>query len=64
MPNTSRIANGFKVEVKQFTSQSKRPWLPAPAGGFEFAARFYGPATPVIDGRYDMPGVARAAYAA
>lgn len=37
----------------------RRNWLPAPARGFEFAERFYGPATPVIDGSYDMPGVVR-----
>jgi hypothetical protein len=33
--------------------------LPAPKVGFQFTARFYGPATSLIDGSYDMPGVVR-----
>ena len=33
--------------------------LPAPKVGFQFTARFYGPATTLIDGSYDMPGVVR-----
>jgi len=27
--------------------------------GFRFTARFYGPATSLIDASYDMPGVVR-----
>jgi hypothetical protein len=34
-------------------------WLPAPKEGFRFAARFYGPYAPLIDGGYNMPGVVR-----
>ena len=34
-------------------------WLPAPKGEFQFAARFYGPHGPLIDGSYNMPGVMR-----
>lgn len=34
-------------------------WLPAPKDGFQFAARFYGPYAPLIDGSYKMPGVVR-----
>jgi hypothetical protein len=30
-------------------------WLPAPDGSFRFAARFYGPKMPLIDGSYQMP---------
>lgn len=30
-------------------------WLPAPAGDFRFAARFYGPKMPLVDGSYKMP---------
>ncbi|GAB3270353.1 DUF1214 domain-containing protein [Parahaliea aestuarii] len=38
----------------------QRNWLPLPAaGGFQFAARFYGPMAPLIDGRYAMPQVVR-----
>jgi len=37
----------------------KKNWLPAPKDGFQFAARFYGEYTPLIDGAYDMPGVVR-----
>ncbi|MBK1874504.1 DUF1254 domain-containing protein [Marinobacter sp. 1-3A] len=34
-------------------------WLPAPADGFRFTARFYGPYAPLTDGSYNMPKVAR-----
>jgi hypothetical protein len=37
----------------------RRNWLPAPKEGFRFAARFYSPYGPLIDGRYQMPGVVR-----
>jgi hypothetical protein len=30
-------------------------WLPAPEGSFRFAARFYGPKMPLVDGSYKMP---------
>jgi hypothetical protein len=30
-------------------------WLPAPADGFRFTARFYGPYAPLTDGSYNMP---------
>ena len=30
-------------------------WLPAPDGSFRFAARFYGPRMPLVDGSYKMP---------
>ena len=36
-----------------------RNWLPAPPGNFRFAARYYGPDTPLIDGTYAMPPVTR-----
>jgi hypothetical protein len=41
-------------------TKQRQNWLPAPKGGFQFAARFYGPYTPLIDGSYNMPGVVRA----
>ncbi len=34
-------------------------WLPAPADGFRFAARFYGPFAPLTNGTYNMPKVVR-----
>ena len=34
-------------------------WLPAPAGRFRFAFRYYGPEGGLIDGSYPMPGVQR-----
>jgi hypothetical protein len=40
-------------------ANQKANWLPAPDGGFQFAARFYGPHGPLIDGSYDMPAVVR-----
>ncbi len=37
-----------------------RNWLPVPAnGGFQLAARFYGPMAPLIDGSYAMPAIVR-----
>lgn len=35
-------------------------WLPAPAKGFRFTARFYGPYAPLVNGTYDMPKVIEA----
>ena len=40
-------------------ANQRKNWLPAPKEGFQFAARFYGPYGPLIDGSYDMPGVVR-----
>jgi hypothetical protein len=40
-------------------ANQKKNWLPAPKGGFQFAARFYGPHGQLIDGSYNMPGVVR-----
>lgn len=34
-------------------------WLPAPAEGFRFTARFYGPYAPLVNGTYDMPRIVR-----
>lgn len=39
--------------------KQRQNWLPAPEGAFQFAARFYGPYTPVIEGSYNMPGIVR-----
>mgnify|MGYP000169792093 FL=1 len=39
--------------------RQRQNWLPAPKEGFRFAARFYGPFTPLIDASYNMPGVVR-----
>ena len=32
-------------------------WLPAPAEGFRFTSRYYGPYAPLVDGSYKMPKV-------
>ena len=45
--------------------QKERPsdtanWLPAPDGDFNLTMRFYGPETPVLDGSYRLPAVAKA----
>ena len=40
-------------------ANQRKNWLPAPKEGFQFAARFYGPHGPLIDGSYNMPGVVR-----
>ncbi len=41
--------------------EQARNWLPTARGdGFQFAARYYGPMAPLIDGSYAMPGVIRA----
>ena len=44
-------------------ANQRKNWLPAPKGGFfKFAARFYGPYGPLIDGSYKMPRVMRVEY--
>lgn len=58
------IADG-KLVIYVQSEEPKDPierqnWLPAPQGGFQFTARFYGPHGPLIDGSYNMPGVVRA----
>jgi hypothetical protein len=41
-------------------ANQRKNWLPTPkSGGFQFAARFYGAGTALIDGSYNMPGVVR-----
>jgi hypothetical protein len=40
-------------------ANQKKYWHPAPKHAFQFAARFYGPHRPLIDGSYNMPGVVR-----
>jgi hypothetical protein len=40
-------------------ANQRRNWLPAPKEGFQFAARFYGPCAPLIDGSYKMPRIVR-----
>jgi len=48
------------VQYNEPTDPNQRQnWLPAPKDGFRFAARFYGPFTPMIDGSYNMPGIVR-----
>lgn len=37
--------------------EQARNWLPAPAEGFRFTARFYGPYAPLTNGTYNMPKV-------
>ena len=34
-------------------------WLPAPAGGFRFTSRYYGPYAPLTNGTYNMPKAVR-----
>lgn len=34
-------------------------WLPAPAEGFRFTSRYYGPYAPLVDGSYNMPRVVK-----
>ena len=40
---------------KPANPEQAKNWLPAPAEGFRFAARFYGPKQAIIDGSYRMP---------
>lgn len=57
----SRIPMALMRAVKTCPNANQRKnWLPAPKGGFfQFAARFYGPYGPLIDGSYKMPRVMR-----
>ncbi len=34
-------------------------WLPAPADGFRFTSRYYGPYAPLVNGTYKMPRVVK-----
>ena len=34
-------------------------WLPAPAKGFRFTSRYYGPYAPLVNGTYNMPKVVK-----
>lgn len=42
---------------KPSNPEQARNWLPAPAEGFRFTARFYGPYAPLTNGTYNMPKV-------
>ena len=37
--------------------EQAKNWLPAPADGFRFTARYYGPYAPLVNGTYNMPMV-------
>ncbi|OSP53595.1 hypothetical protein BV911_17125 [Pseudoruegeria sp. SK021] len=37
--------------------EQAKNWLPAPADGFRFTARYYGPYAPLVNGTYNMPKV-------
>ncbi|SNT40317.1 DUF1254 domain-containing protein [Tropicimonas sediminicola] len=55
---------GGKLVIYIQTEEPEDPlqlqnWLPAPEGDFQFTARFYGPYSSLIDGRYNMPGIVR-----
>ena len=46
----------FYIQNEKPTDPNQQKnWLPAPVDEFRFAARFYGPYAPLIDGTYDMP---------
>ncbi len=46
----------FYIQNEKPTDPNQQKnWLPAPVDEFRFAARFYGPYAPLIDGNYDMP---------
>lgn len=48
----------FYVQAERPTNPEQlKNWLPAPKGPFRFAARFYGPKAPLVDGSYAMPGL-------
>ena len=44
---------------KPSNPEQAKNWLPAPAEGFRFTARFYGPYAPLTDGSYNMPKVVK-----
>lgn len=39
--------------------EQAKNWLPAPADGFRFTSRYYGPYAPLVDGTYKMPKVVK-----
>ncbi len=57
-PNDGKLVFYIQHEKPTDPEQAKN-WLPAPPDGFRFAARFYGPYAPIVNGTYDMPKVVR-----
>jgi hypothetical protein len=44
---------------KPADAEQAKNWLPAPAEGFRFTSRYYGPYAPLTDGTYKMPKVVK-----
>lgn len=59
MPKDGKLVIYIQHEKPSNPEQAKS-WLPAPAEGFRFTARFYGPYAPLTNGTYNMPKVFKA----
>lgn len=56
VPKDGKLVIYIQHEKPSNPEQAKN-WLPAPAEGFRFTARFYGPYAPLTNGTYNMPKV-------
>lgn len=56
VPKDGKLVIYIQNEKPTDPEQAKN-WLPAPAEGFRFTSRFYGPYAPLTDGTYNMPKV-------
>ncbi|HRZ32937.1 MAG TPA: DUF1214 domain-containing protein, partial [Flavobacterium sp.] len=56
VPKDGKLVIYIQHEKPSDPEQAKN-WLPAPAEGFRFTSRFYGPYAPLTNGTYNMPKV-------
>jgi hypothetical protein len=56
VPKDGKLVIYIQHEKPTDPEQAKN-WLPAPAEGFRFTSRFYGPYAPLTNGTYNMPKV-------
>ena len=56
VPKDGKLVIYIQHEKPSNPEQAKN-WLPAPAEGFRFTSRFYGPYAPLTNGTYNMPKV-------
>tara|TARA_R110000772_G_scaffold268659_1_gene397128 strand:+ start:34644 stop:36128 length:1485 start_codon:yes stop_codon:yes gene_type:complete len=58
VPKDGKLVIYIQTEKPTDPEQAQN-WLPAPAEGFRFTSRYYGPYAPLTNGTYNMPKVVR-----
>lgn len=58
VPKDGKLVIYIQTEKPTDPEQAKN-WLPAPAEGFRFTSRYYGPYAPLTNGTYNMPKVVK-----